>query len=103
MKRNVALWIELVCVYLVVPLLIYERILPNWPIPFLLLALVWALLVLRRDSTFDHKVLVQHARVGPGLLAILRRDVPLMLLLGLMFWLAAPKLLFSLIRDAPVI
>jgi membrane protease YdiL (CAAX protease family) len=103
MKRSVALWIELVCVYLAVPMLIYERILPNWPIPFLLLALAWALLVLHRDTTFDRRVLMQHAGVGPGLRAILRRDVPLLLLLGLMFWLATPRLLFSLIKSAPML
>ncbi len=103
MKQIVGLWIELLFVYLAVPFLIYERILPNWPIPFLLLATVWALLILRRDSSFDQKVLVQHARVGPGLLAIVRRDVPLLLLLGLMVWLATPKLLFSLVKSAPAV
>jgi len=53
MKQIVGLWIELLFVYLAVPFLIYERILPNWPIPFLLLATVWALLILRRDRSFD--------------------------------------------------
>ena len=97
------LWIELLCVYLAAPLMMYERILPNWPIPFLLLAIVWALLVLRRDTTFDQKLLVQHARVGAGLLAVLTRDAPLMLLLGLSVWLAAPKMLFYLIKNAPAL
>jgi membrane protease YdiL (CAAX protease family) len=101
MKRQAWLWIELLCVYIAVPLLMYERILPNWPIPFLLLVLVWALVVLRHDTAFDQKLLMQRAGVGAGPRTVLPRDIPLLLLLGLAVWLAAPKLLFSLIKNAP--
>jgi uncharacterized protein len=101
MKQTLWLWTELLCVYFAPPLLMYGRILPNWPIPFLLLAFVGALLVLRRDTSFDQKLLVQNAGAGPGLRAALLRDIPLLLLLGLAVWLAAPKLLFSLIKNAP--
>jgi membrane protease YdiL (CAAX protease family) len=101
MKRILFLVIELLCIFVVAPLLMYLRILPNWPIPFLLLGTVWALLVLRREAAFEQKALVRLAGVGPGLRAMLLRDLPLLLLLGLAVWLAAPKLLFSLVRDAP--
>jgi membrane protease YdiL (CAAX protease family) len=78
----------------------YERVLPNWPFPFLLLAMVWALLILRSDSSFERELLVRRAGIGAGLRKMLLLDVPLLLLLGLTVWLAAPRLLFSLIKTA---
>ena len=101
MKRTIGLWCELLFIYVAVPALMYERVLPNWPIPFLLLGAVWALVVLRRDSSFDPQLLVPHADLGSGFRKLLQRDVPLLLLLGLAVWLAAPKMLFSLIKTAP--
>jgi len=98
-----AAWLcsELLLLYVGVPLLMYERVLPNWPIPFLLLATIWALLVLRTDGSFDRQLLVRHARLGPGFLKLLLRDVPLLLLLGLVVWQLSPKTLFSFVRSAP--
>jgi len=63
MKRAVWLWSELLLMYVGVPALMYERILPNWPIPFLLVAAIWALLVLRKDAKFEHRGLVGLARI----------------------------------------
>jgi membrane protease YdiL (CAAX protease family) len=81
----------------------YGRVLPNWPIPFLLLGAIWALSILRGDSSFDYQLLVQHAGLVSGFRKLLRRDVPLLVLLGLAVWLAAPKMLFSLIKTAPAL
>jgi membrane protease YdiL (CAAX protease family) len=81
----------------------YERVLPNWPIPFLILGAIWALSILRGDSSFDYQLLVQHAGLVSGFRKLLRRDVPLLVLLGLAVWLAAPKMLFSLIKTAPAL
>jgi membrane protease YdiL (CAAX protease family) len=103
MKRTAWLWFELLCIYVAPPALMYERVLPNWPIPFLLLGVIWALLVLRGDGSFDHQLLVRHAGLGSGFRKLLLRDVPLLLLLGLAVWLAAPKMLFSLIKTAPAL
>lgn len=103
MKRIAWLGFELLCIYVAVPLLMYERVLPNWPIPFLLFGVVWALLVLRGDSSFDRRLLVRRADLGSGFRKILIRDVSLLLLLGLAVWLAAPKMLFSLIKTAPAL
>lgn len=103
MKRFAWLGFELLCIYVAVPLLMYERVLPNWPIPFLLFGVVWALLVLRGDSSFDRRLLVRRADLGSGFRKILIRDVSLLLLLGLAVWLAAPKMLFSLIKTAPAL
>src|SRR5215470_10843518 len=101
MKRAILLWGELLCIFVAVPILMYERVLPNWPIPFLLLAMIWALVVLRSDSSFDHEVLVRRAGIGQGFRRVLLRDIPLLALLGLAVWLAAPKLLFSLVKTVP--
>lgn len=101
MKRTVWLWSELLSIYVAAPLLMYERVLPNWPIPFLLLAVVWALLVLRGDSSFDRELLARRDGISSGLRKMLVRDLPLLLLLSLAVWLAAPKLLFSLVKMAP--
>ena len=101
MKRTILLWAELLVIFVAVPVLMYERVLPNWPIPFLLLAVIWVLLVLRGDSSFDQQLLVRRAGVGEGFRKLLLRDMPLLVLLSLAVWLAAPRLLFSLVKIAP--
>jgi len=79
----------------------FERVLPNWPIPFLLLAAIGALLVLRSDKSFTPQVLVRHAGMGRGFRKVLLLDVPLLLLLGFAVRLFAPQMLFSLVREMP--
>jgi len=101
MKRAVWLWSELLLMYVGVPALMYERILPNWPIPFLLVAAIWALLVLRRDAKFEHRGLVGLARIQSEFLGPLLRDIPLLVLLGIAVRLFAPEMLFSLYRRSP--
>jgi len=102
MKRTVWLWSELLLMYVAVPALMYERILPNWPIPFLLIAAIWALLVLRRDATFEQRGLVGLARIRTEFWGPLLRDIPLLVLLGIAVRLFAPEMLFSLYRRSPV-
>jgi membrane protease YdiL (CAAX protease family) len=103
MRRTVWLWSELLLIYVAVPVLMYERVLPNWPIPFLLVGAIWALVVLRGDTTFDQQGLVRVERMRPELRWPLLRDIPLLLLLGLGVRLYAPEMLFLLIRQAPVL
>jgi membrane protease YdiL (CAAX protease family) len=103
MKRRAWLWSELVLVYVAAPALMYEHILPNWPIPFLLGVAAWAFVVLRRDATFDRQALVSFARIQPELRWAILRDVALLLVLGVAVRVFAPEMLFSLIRRAPVI
>jgi uncharacterized protein len=103
MKRSILLWSELLLAYVAVPVLMYERILPNWPIPFLLLATIWAFMVLRRDSTIEQRALISVARIQPQLRALLLRDVPLLILIGLGVKLFAPEMLFSLVKRAPAL
>jgi membrane protease YdiL (CAAX protease family) len=103
MKRTVWLWSELLAIYVAVPLLMYERVLPNWPIPFLLVVAIWAFVVLRRDTTFEQRGLVSLARIQTELWGPLLRDIPLLVLLGLAVRFFATEMLFSLIRRAPAL
>jgi uncharacterized protein len=99
--RKIWIWCELLLLFVGAPLLMYERLIPNWPIPFLLLATIWALFVLRADGLFDQQLLIRHAGLGPSFLRILLRDVPLLLLLGLAVWRFSPTTLFSFVKSAP--
>jgi len=101
MKRTIWLWLELLGIYVAIPFLMYQRMLPNWPIPFLLLGVIWALFVLRSDSSFDQQLLVRRDRIGSGFRNVLLIDIPLLLLLGLAVRQFAPEMLFSLIKDVP--
>jgi len=101
MKQTVWLWCEVLCVYAGFPVLMYERVLPNWPIPFLLLAAIWAFAVLRRDNSFDKQLLTRRTGIGAGFREVLLRDVPLLALLGGAVWVAAPEMLFSLVKTRP--
>jgi len=100
-SRRVWLAFELTVVYIGVPLLIYLRVLPNWPIPFLLGVAIWALLVLRRDPTFDQTQFYRMDGVWKGLGEVLLRDTALMTLLGLAVWRFSPGLLFTFIEATP--
>src|ERR1700693_1204450 len=102
MKSTVWLWSELLLIYLAVPVLMYERILPNWTIPFLLVAAIWALVVLRKDATFEQRGLVGLAQIQAEFWWPLLRDVPLLVLLGIGVRLFAPEMLFSLYRQSHV-
>jgi len=101
MKRNAFLIIELLAVFGAIPLLIYVRVLPNWPIPFLLLVAGWAFLMLRRDATFDMAGMFRFSGVGAWIRPLLLRDVLLMAALGLVVWWFRPDLLFSLLKRSP--
>jgi hypothetical protein len=100
MKRGAWLWSEFLFGYVAVPVLMYERILPNWPIPFLPVAMIWAFVVLRGEAIIDQRALISAARIQPEPRAWLLRDVPLLILIGLGVKLFAPEMLFSLIKRA---
>jgi len=100
MRRSIWLWSELF-VFVAVPLLMYEGVLPNWPIPFLLLGMIWALFILGRDPSFDRRRLVRREGLGAGFRSRLLVDLALLLLLGLAVWFAQPGMLFSLVKRSP--
>jgi membrane protease YdiL (CAAX protease family) len=99
--RLLFLAIELAAVFVVVPLLIYYRGIPNLPIPYVLLTAFGAFLLLRRDETFSLSQLTSWGNFRPFLTAILIRDAICIVGLGIAVYLLAPQLLFSLIRPSP--
>src|SRR5271169_1416061 len=100
------LWIfiralEFSSLFIAVPLLIYYRVIPNAPIPYLLLGALAAFLVLRRDPTFAGARLLSWNSTGPHLLSLFLRDAVCLVLLALAVRLFAPELLFSFVNRAP--
>jgi membrane protease YdiL (CAAX protease family) len=102
MKRMLALILEFLAVFAAVPLLIYTGVLPNWPIPFLLLVSCGAFFILRADATFDLRGLVRFTGVRERIWPLLLRDAFLMALLGLTVWWLTPDLLFSFVKRSPI-
>lgn len=89
--------LECATVFVGLPLLITYRVIPNFPIPYLLAAAVAAFLFLRHDPSFDSSRLLAWD-VRPFLVPILVRDFVCLALLSLAVRLFAPELLLSLIR-----
>jgi membrane protease YdiL (CAAX protease family) len=103
MLRILLLALEFSLIFLGVPLLIYYRLLPNLPIPYLLLAGLVTFLLLRYDPTFDSRRLFVWGDLRGQLLPLLVRDAVFLVLLGLSVRLFAPELLFSLVKRSPVL
>jgi membrane protease YdiL (CAAX protease family) len=98
---QVFLALEFAAVFVVVPLLIYYRRIPNWPIPYLLAAASGAFLLLRNDSAFNLSQLIAWGGARLFLGPILIRDTVCLAGLGIAVYFLAPQLLFSLIRRSP--
>jgi len=99
MLHVLLLAIEFLSVFVGVPLLIFYRVLPNLPIPYLLVAACVAFLALRRDASFDSDRLVSvNVQRLPQLLL---RDLIFLLFLGLAVRIFAPELLFSFVKRSP--
>ncbi|MGO9242994.1 MAG: CPBP family intramembrane glutamic endopeptidase [Bryobacteraceae bacterium] len=94
---------EMAALFVVIPLLFYYRVLPNQPIPFLLLTVLVVYLFLRRDRSFDRRHLWKFTGVRSGLKPVLIRAAVLCTVIGLGVWLFMPDRLFSLVRRAPIL
>jgi membrane protease YdiL (CAAX protease family) len=101
MARLFLLALEFLAIFGGLPLLIYFRRVPNLPIPYLLLAALISLLILRADPTFTLSQLSAWGNYRPFLASILIRDAVCLVFLSLVVYLFAPDLLFSLIKRAP--
>jgi membrane protease YdiL (CAAX protease family) len=101
MLRLVLLSLEFAALFAGVPLLIYYRVLPNLPIPYLLFAALAAFLVLRSDPSFDLSHLVSWSNARSQLLPLLLRNALFLAFLGLAVRVFAPELLFSFLKRAP--
>jgi uncharacterized protein len=99
-SRRLLLVLEFAVIFVVFPVVIYLRWIPNLPIPYLLGVAVFAYFVLRRDQRFEMRSLVRWRwrEAGPHFVPILLRDLACLILLALTTRLFYPELLFSLIR-----
>jgi uncharacterized protein len=102
MPRLFLLALEFSFFFIALPLLIYDRILPNLPIPYLLASALAAFLILRHDPSFDSSRLTSWGSVRANLARLLVRDAVLLALLGLAVRFFAPQLLFSFVKRAPL-
>lgn len=103
MNPRIFLIFELVVLFVALPLLIYARMLPNWPIPFLLVVATVAYWRLRRDATFDQSRFWGWKSGMRELVWLLLRNFVLLTILGIGVWLWRPDLLFSLVKRAPLL
>jgi membrane protease YdiL (CAAX protease family) len=101
MARLLLLALEFAAVFVVVPLLIFYRRIPNLPIPYLLLTAALAFLILWGDPGIDLSGLIAWGNFRPFLYSVLIRDAACLVGLGIAVYLLAPQLLFSLIRSSP--
>jgi membrane protease YdiL (CAAX protease family) len=101
MEKIALLSLEFAAVFIVVPLLLYFRWIPNAPIPFLLVLALVAWLVLRNDPQFDRTHLSNMTGAFRNLGPVLLRSAVLCVVLGLGVWRFAPELLFSFVKRAP--
>ena len=102
MARLILLALEFSLIFIGLPLLIYFRVLPNLPIPYLLAGGLAVLLLLSYDSTFDSGRLFTWGHVRLYLGTLLVRDALCLAVLGVGVRLFAPELLFSLVKRTPL-
>ena len=101
MTRTLLLALECGSLFIGLPLLIKYRLIPNFPIPYLVATGFVIFFVLRHDPTFDSSRLFAWGSYRPFLVPVLIRDVICLAALGLAVRLLAPELLFSLIKHRP--
>jgi membrane protease YdiL (CAAX protease family) len=101
MPRLVLLAVEFCALFVGLPLLIYYRVLPNAPIPYLLGVAILAFWILHRDASFDSARLSSWGDFRPHLVPLLLRDAVLLTLMGVGVRLFAPHLLFSFVKRPP--
>jgi len=101
MEKIALLTLEFAAVFIGIPLLLYYRVMPNAPIPFLVLLALMAWSILRADRSFDRSRLFNVSAAITHLGPVLRRSAALCIVLGLAVWWWAPHLLFSFVKRSP--
>jgi len=102
MIRLLFLALEFSFVFAGFPLLIYFRVLPNYPIPYLLAVALVAYVFLRLDPGFRFGPPAWNT-LRPYLGPLLLRDALFLVLLGIAVWIFRPDLLFSLVKRSPAL
>jgi len=98
MFKSFYLILEFLLLFIAMPVLMFYRIVPNVPIPYLIVVALGAMVILRRDRNFDVDTLLSTRGVAPNLPLLLLRDVVFLIFLALAVRIFAPQLLFSLMK-----
>ena len=101
MLRILLLALECGLVFVGLPLVIRFRLVPNYPIPYLVAAAFAAFFLLRHNATFDSSCLLAWGNYRPFLSGILVRDFVSLALMGVAVRVFARELLFSLVQQRP--
>lgn len=101
MLRTLLLVLECAFLFVGLPLLIKYRLIPNFPIPYLIATGLVIFFLLKHDPSFDSARLLGWGNYRPFLARILIRDALGLALLGLTVRVFAPELLFSFIKRRP--
>jgi uncharacterized protein len=94
--------VEFALLFILLPVLVYFRRLPNYPIPALLVATVFVLLYLRHEPTFHTSELTSWGGTY-YLWPLLIRDGVLLIALTIAVCVFARDRLFSLIKQSPLL
>jgi membrane protease YdiL (CAAX protease family) len=101
MLRILLLALECGLVFVGLPLLIKYRVVPNYPIPYLVAGALAAFFLLRNHAAFDSSRLLAWGNYRPFLPGILVRDLACVAAMGVAVRIFAPDLLFSLVKQRP--
>jgi membrane protease YdiL (CAAX protease family) len=101
MVRTLLLAVECGVLFIGLPLVIKYRLVPNFPIPYLMATGLVIFILLRHDPSFDSTRLFSWGNYRPFLPRVLVRDAVCLAFLGLAVRLFQPELLFSLLKHRP--
>lgn len=93
---------QFLAIFLGIPLLVYEHLLPAWPIALLIVVGSWAIWSLWRDRAVDLRRLFRWNLKALPWQRVLLRDAFLIVVLAAAVRYTSPELLFALVRKAPL-
>ncbi len=101
MDRRAALAIEFAAIFVLPPALLYLRVLPNVPIPALIVAAgaIWTWL--RRDGSRHRPPMWKWPAARGALKPVLLRSLAIASVMPAAVWLWRPELVFAFVRRAP--
>ncbi len=102
MDRRAALVAEFAAIFALTPALLYLRVLPNAPIPALIVAAVGIWTWLRRDGSRGRPPLWNWPAARSSLKPVLLRSFAIAAVMPAAVWLWRPELVFGFARRAPV-
>lgn len=101
--KEIWLLVEMFLIYFCTPMGVVLGIMPNWPIPFLVLTASIFAVALYSDKKFDHAQFWSTKRMGLFVLPMVARFVILSILMGLTVYAYMPEKFLELPRTRPTV